>query len=125
MSINPVQPVSIDQVGTGVGRYSANTTNPPDPTSGTLPNQNIHRPQGADASAETTEDEVQVQRDSQTNGEIVIRYLDQTGNLILQVPSAQVLDVTRGITQALEKAIKPLNAAGAASSGNEGSNNGH
>jgi uncharacterized FlaG/YvyC family protein len=50
-------------------------------------------------------DEVQVQRDSATT-EIVIKYLDGSGNVILQVPSSQVLDVARAIDQGLQQESK-------------------
>jgi hypothetical protein len=49
--------------------------------------------------AETPQDEVDVQRDSQTGGDVVIQYKDQSGNLILQVPSSQVLGLERALRQ--------------------------
>ena len=65
----------------------------PDPSTGTKP-------------PEMPVDEVQVQQDSQTNGRIVIRYLDHAGELILQVPSSQVLGLARAVEQALEQQAK-------------------
>jgi uncharacterized FlaG/YvyC family protein len=54
-----------------------------------------------------TQDEVQVQRDAQISEQIIIKYLDQnTGNLILQVPSDQVLNVAHGIHQEFEQQLK-------------------
>jgi uncharacterized FlaG/YvyC family protein len=47
-----------------------------------------------------------VQRDSETNGEIVIRYLDRSGDVILQVPSSQMLALTRAIDQNLQQEAK-------------------
>ena len=49
------------------------------------------------------QDEVQVQRDNQSNGEIVIKYLDHHGEVILQVPSSELLRLARSIRQDLEK----------------------
>jgi uncharacterized FlaG/YvyC family protein len=49
-----------------------------------------------------SQDEVRVQRDSGVNSQIVIKYLDSKGNLILQIPSSQVLGLARAIEQALE-----------------------
>jgi hypothetical protein len=72
------------------------------PDSGTSPKQEARSVQSAAVSTELPEDEVQVQRE--TGGdEIVVRYVDHAGNLVLQVPSKQVLDVDRGISQDLEK----------------------
>ncbi len=47
------------------------------------------------------QDAVQVQREA--GDQIVIRYLDRTGQMILQVPSAQLLGLQRAIAQALEE----------------------
>jgi len=49
------------------------------------------------------QDEVEVQRDSAANDEIVIKYMDHSGNVILQVPSSQVLGVTRAIDQDFQR----------------------
>lgn len=66
-----------------------------------------------------------MQRDSATNGEIVIRYLDQRGNLILQVPSSEVLGVTRGIDQALEQSKRAQAAESGVTPRSKGGKNGH
>jgi len=49
------------------------------------------------------QDEVQVQRTNGASGDIVIRYLDAHGNLIVQIPSAQVLGLARAVERALEE----------------------
>jgi len=49
------------------------------------------------------QDEVQVQRTNGVSGDIVIRYMDAHGNLILQIPSAQVLGLARAVERALEE----------------------
>ena len=49
---------------------------------------------------------MQVQRDSQTNGEVVIKYLDHAGNLILQVPSSQMIGLARAIEEDFQQEAK-------------------
>jgi hypothetical protein len=72
------------------------------PDQGTSPKPEARSVQSAAASTELPEDEVQVQRE--TGGdEIVVRYMDHAGNLVLQVPSSQVLDLAKAISQDLEK----------------------
>jgi len=51
-------------------------------------------------SAPRAQDAVQVQRE--TGNQIVIRYLDRCGQVIVQVPSSQVLELEKAIEQALE-----------------------
>jgi len=53
------------------------------------------------------EDEVQLQRDSELPNELVVRYVDGSGNLILQVPAEQVLQFERAIAAEFEKASAP------------------
>jgi hypothetical protein len=57
---------------------------------------------------ELPQDVVEVQRDSEITNQVVIKYVDQaTGGVILQVPSAEVLNVAHGIVQDLRQAAKP------------------
>jgi hypothetical protein len=56
------------------------------------------------AEAQMPEDEVQLQRDSELQNELIIRYVDGSGNLILQVPAEQVLRFQRAIAAEFEKA---------------------
>ncbi len=77
-----VQPMPVD-IGVGSEKI-------PDP--GQSPEVNKPQPAPASASLELPEDEVQVQRDS-SSGEIIIRYLDGRGDVILQVPSEQLLNL--------------------------------
>jgi len=120
MSINPVPSVGNATNATltpgGARSLHVRTSEPqgpsPQPNSGPEPKQEIrHRPQTSEIS-ETAKDEVQVQRDGESNGQIVIRYLDHAGQVILQVPSSQVLGLARAIERALEEQSKHL--AGAA-----------
>ena len=71
--------------------------------SGSDPKREIPVVQPSPQTVEIPQDEVQVQRDSQTNNEIVIRYVDGSGKLILQVPSSEVLKLARAIAQTFEE----------------------
>jgi hypothetical protein len=107
---------SIPKQGSGLGETS--------PEFGTDPKRDAHDPKNEPQPSEIGEDEVQVQRDSESNNEIVIKYVDRAGNLILQVPSSQVLGLARAIEQALaEQSTERENARQAASEG--GKSRGH
>ena len=119
MSINPVTAIS-QLVEARLANANARTPQPPpaqgvaatnEPNVGPLPKPEAQPPQKAAASAELPQDEVHVQRDSQADGDIVVRYTDHTGNLILQVPDAEVLDVTRAINQEFRAEAKARAAA--------------
>ena len=85
---------------------SQNEPGRPRPVSDPDPKQEIANRKQVSQAAELPQDEVQVQRDTESNGQIVIRYLDRSGRLILQVPSSQVLGLARAIEQALEEQTK-------------------
>lgn len=104
MSINPVQGTEAIQIPPVEARARQQPPAPAraraqEPDSGNLPKKEIRVPESAAASFEIPQDEVQVQRDSETNGVIVIKYLDHSGSVILQVPSSQVLGMMRAIDQ--------------------------
>lgn len=111
MSIGPVQPISAvqDLPSAGVRPRSSRSPDPPQqpapaqPNSGTEPKPVRHDPPRAAQSFELPQDAVQVQRDGETNNQIVIRYLDASGELILQIPSSQVLGLARAIAQTFEQ----------------------
>jgi hypothetical protein len=84
-------------------RSAARRSAPSVPDSGTPPDAEPARASNVSSLSEVPKDEVEVQRDSQNNGEIVVRYMDHAGNLILQMPSEQVLNVTRSIDEDLER----------------------
>jgi len=71
--------------------------------SGSAPKPETPVVQGSAPVVEIPQDEVEVQRDSQANNEIVIRYVDGSGNLILQVPSSEVLNLARAIAQTFQQ----------------------
>jgi len=73
------------------------------PDSGGAPKQETPVVQATAPVLEIPQDEVQVQRDSQANNEIVIRYVDGSGNLVLQVPSSEVLKLAQAIAQTFER----------------------
>ena len=95
------------------------------PELGTEPKQEVHDPRNGSQSSELSQDEVQVQQNN-GDGTIIIRYLDGSGNLILQIPSSQVLGLARAIEQALQEQAKDrLIARSAAGEGEGGSTHGH
>ncbi len=75
---------------------------PTSPGLGTEPIQEIGNQKKPAPSLESSQDEVQVQQDS-ADGKIIIRYLDQSGSLILQIPSSELLRLAHAIDQALEQ----------------------
>lgn len=63
-----------------------------------------------------------MQRDSQLQQELIVRYMDKAGNLILQVPSAQTLDLQRAIAAEFDQ---PKSHASAEVIHQEGESHGH
>lgn len=112
MSINPVQgtgPSAADAsvAAPAVRRHVATTSDfQPLPTRvnpGTESTREVRHPLKRTETPETPRDAVQVQRDDESNGQIVIKYLDHSGQVILQIPSSQVLSLARAIEKALEE----------------------
>jgi hypothetical protein len=124
MSINPAQGIGASEAYLAdAGFHRERPSSSPktaQPGSGNLPKQEIRAPQRAPAPIEMPQDEVQVQRDNETNGAIVVKYLDHSGSVILQVPSSQVLGLMRAIDQDFQEAAKARANAGAAQAGNQG-----
>jgi len=67
---------------------------------------------------EIPQDVVEVHEDSQVKNQLIVEYLDQAHNVILQVPSTEELAVERGIAQELEQTAKLRSSASAASTPN-------
>jgi len=123
MSISPAQGIIVPLDNQQVEERSAHPPtaapstpeeNIAQPDSGASSKTNANPAQNAAQNNELPEDEVQVQRDSQTNGDIVVKYVDHSGNLILQVPSLQVLGLARAIDQDFAREAKlhnPENAS--------------
>jgi uncharacterized FlaG/YvyC family protein len=122
MSINPVPPMAGEtfQVKADPHHENQPTTRSAQPDSGRVPEQNSDLLQNAHSSIEMPEDEVQVQRDSEADGVIVVKYLDHSGNLIVQVPSSQVLSVMRGINQDFQAEAKVRSSRSAEPPANQG-----
>lgn len=132
MSIDPVsasglspeskpQPADIRRPQVSPG--AANPTSPR-PSVARVSNRSTPVPSSDSPAPETLKDEVQVQRGRETDGKIVIKYLDHSGNLILQIPSSQVLGLARAIDQALDQEQK-IRASDSASSSEGAKPNGH
>ena len=134
MSINPVQ--GIEAVNEA---QLAETNLPPrpsrssaeevktsaDPIPGTSPSPEVHGSQNVPASPEVPQDEVQVQRDPGVDDEIVIKYVDHSGDLILQIPSSQVLGVAHAISRDFEQEAKARAANNTQTDGEGGETHGH
>ena len=117
MSVNPVSTTSSAAVPTGSEGARDNASSLvrralPRPDSGTKPREEIRSSQPPSEPRETPQDEVQVQRTNGASGDIVIKYLDASGNLILQIPSAQVLGLARAVERALEEQAKRTTSTG-------------
>ena len=131
MSINPVPvigPAEWEQA-TGSGQRTAQPPPSPGTTDSTnaasRPAQQVRPAQSASASPELPADQVQLQRDSETDNQIVIKYVDHSGNLILQVPSSEVLGVSRSIDQDFARAEKARSNAVVTSASEGGQSHGH
>ena len=118
MSIDPVQTVGAEANTAGasaVSRYDASNsfrTSSVRSHSEPKPRVEIHAAKSNSESAEMPRDEVQVQRVNGASGDIVIRYLDAAGHLILQIPSSQLLGLAKAIDQALEEQANRKAGAG-------------
>lgn len=114
MSINSVPVTGPFDENPSVGPASRETSpsvSPQDaavssPNSAAKPKSETHENPRAPSTLEIPQDEVRVQRDNGVNGQIIIKYVDAGGDLILQIPSSQVLGLARAIEQALEEQAK-------------------
>lgn len=128
MGMNPVQGIGSADDRTlrstePVSPLPAERPEPPD--SGPPSKREIASDRNVSPLSEIPQDEVEVQRDSEANDEIVIRYMDHAGNLVLQVPSSQVLNVARGIDQDLARETRSRDTAVATPEGEGGKTHGH
>jgi hypothetical protein len=90
------------------------------PVSGTLPKQETSTAKGAPSTYELPDDVVEVHQDPESKNRVIIQYLDQAKNVILQVPSNEELNVERGIAQDFQAAAKLRASAGKAAVNDEG-----
>lgn len=130
MSIDPVSAIGLspESKAPDVRRPQASpeaaNPNSPRPSVARVSNRSTPAPSSDSPAPETLQDEVQVQRGRETDGKIVIKYLDHSGNLILQIPSSQVLGLARAIDQALDQEQK-IRASDSASNSEGAKPNGH
>jgi len=129
MSINPAQGISPTEKAQAdaeaLRAEQAQPSAPAIPISGTSPKQEASQARNASPSSELPQDEVQVQRDSGADGAIVIKYVDRFGDLVLQVPSSQVLGVARAIDQELAQEAKARAVADGQTDNTGGKGHGH
>jgi len=97
-------------------------TFPPD--AGNVPKQEAQAPHSPSPSPQPPEDEVELQRDSELENELIVRYVDGAGNLILQVPSGEMLSLQRAIMEEFQRAQTGTNTP-AEVAGQEGESRGH
>lgn len=111
MSIGPVQ------TGFPVGEAAYQKASHPQPHSatntftrspqGNVPKQESPALKEVSSAPSTPQDEVQLQRDTQLEDELIVRYVDKAGNLILQVPSEQTLNLERSIAAEFQQEKHP------------------
>jgi hypothetical protein len=82
------------------------------PSSGYGPTQEAPVQKDVSPASQLPEDEVQLQRDSGLQNELIVRYVDKTGNLILQVPAEQLLNLERAIAAEFQQAKPPATTEG-------------
>ena len=97
-------------------------TFPPD--AGNVSKQEAQTAHGSFVTTQLPEDEVELQHDSELENELIVRYVDGSGNLIVQVPSGQMLSVQQGIMQEFQRA-QARSSASAKNAGPEGESHGH
>ena len=108
MSIGPVQhlgPVRELTTGRAQPRDLApqahpDQVEPPNlPGSGGVPNREAQVPKDLSTASQLPEDVVELQYDGGPQKKLVVRYLDKAGEVILQVPSQQLLNVERSFAE--------------------------
>jgi hypothetical protein len=126
MSINPAQgigPANEAQFANGEPRHQQPVPSSSEGAISAQPDPGITaegNPRPVTTSPEAQPDEVQVQQDSEIKDEIIIRYVNPAGNVILQIPSSQVLGVQRAIDQVFQQETKARASAGATPTGSKG-----
>ncbi len=130
MSIAPVQSFPPDQTeptqttSAHAGHAQVNAASNPEeevaqPVSGTLPKQQTPVLKAVAPTYELPADVVEVHQDPEIKSQVIVQYLDQAMNLILQVPSNEELGVEHGIAQDLQQAAKLRTSADTAATWSE------
>jgi hypothetical protein len=102
-------------------RPASNAAEEPEPTiSGSLPKQEDTIAKKISSTYELPADVVEVHQDPEIKNQVIIQYLDQARDVVLQVPSNQELGVERGIAEEFQEAAKLQATESAAASTNEG-----
>jgi len=76
------------------------------PVLGAVPKPESRFVKSAPSTYELPQDVVEVHQDPAIKGQVIIQYLDQSGNVVVQVPSAQELSVERGIAEEFQQEDK-------------------
>jgi len=95
ITIPPTSSPEVQSLGESQKPYAQKAASTPE--SGNLSDTEVHAPKNDSASSQLPEDEVQLQRDSELEEQIIVRYVNKTGNLIVQIPSPQTLNLERAI----------------------------
>jgi len=90
------------------------------PVSAPLPSQENAVAKNVSSTYNLPQDVVELHQDPDIKGQIIIQYLDQSKDVVLQVPSAQELNVERGIAQEFQQAAKLRETADAVATVSEG-----
>jgi hypothetical protein len=85
-----------------------------------MPKQERSIAKSATSTRELPQDVVEVHQDPEIKGQIIMQYLDQANNVVLQVPSNEELAVERGIAQEFQQAAKLRESASTAAARSEG-----
>ena len=133
MSINPAQgigPQQLEPLSGATGRTAADSppsehAEPAQPVPGARPKQEVESPASKSLDDEMPQDEVQVQHEDGTAGKIIIKYMDHSGNLILQIPSAQILDLARTIDRDIQQAENARDTSAGEANNGERNSHGH
>lgn len=122
MSISPVQitsPVTEPQSAASANDTRTSLQSHANNTAPTFPpeSKNVQTPEGqisknVQTESQSPEDEVQLQRDSELGNQLIVRYVDKAGDLILQVPAEQMLDFERAIAAEFEHSKPPRQQVG-------------
>jgi hypothetical protein len=104
------------QAGSGSGAAEA----PAKSVSGTSPKEEKVIAKTISSTYELPQDVVEVHQDPEIKNQIIIQYLDQAKNVVLQVPSELELSVERGIASDLQRAAKLAESAGTSAATGQG-----
>ena len=106
MSISPVANLSSDPSPDLSGSPSATTSateHKYSPITEPVAKRETASPPSSAPASTIPEDEVELQHDPELKSDFIVKYLDASGRLVLQVPSEQMLDVERGIAEELQQ----------------------